>query len=154
MLVVGVVALSVALAPARGAPPPVLLEAVTVSPAVVRGETLCQLVVGLRNTAPFDLSAFRFRVAVEGRSLPAYDRRVFVETLPAGERLEIRLYNFWSAEAGRPAPIDEVLDVEVELVEARRLLRSREASGEEVWKLGDAVAGLPSKGAARVPYSP
>lgn len=153
---VGLVAILLAATapPVRVEPSPVVVDTVTVSPAAVRGETLCQLVVGLRNAADFDLSAFRFRVVVEGHALPAYERRVFVETLPAGERREIRLYNFWSAESGRPAPTDAALDVEVELVEARRLGRSREASGEEVWKLGDAVAGLPSKRAARISYSP
>ena len=133
------------------APQPLLaLDAVTVR-GPVEGEapgpdTLVRLSVGITNRGEEIASAFAFTVEVAGRELPVYEKQVFLKPVPAGETVELALYNFWTSETGRPAPADGKLEVEVTLREARWMKRSVEKEGEsevEVWTPLGPVEGLP-----------
>lgn len=125
-------------------PPPALaLEAITVTPAKPAAETLCKLRVTIRNRGEKTASALRFSVEVAGRSLPVYDKQLFMEALPPGETTEVELYNFWTSETGRPVPADGKLPVEVALEEASWVSIETGEGGEEVWTLLEPVGGLP-----------
>lgn len=123
---------------------PVTVESVRVTPAAAGPETLCQLHVVVRNAGPRAVSQLAFRVTLEGAELPAYARRLFMARLDPGESRELRLFNFWTSETGRPAPADGHFELEVALVEARWVDVTRE--GEvEIWTPGGPVPGLPAR---------
>jgi hypothetical protein len=136
-----------ALAPlawAQGAKPALTLEAVKVDPASPGPDTLCHLSVTLRNAGSKRASALEFVVKVNGRELAAYKDRLYLEPVEPGATREIRLFNFWSTEPGRPAPVpaDNKLQVEVTLARASWMDRS-EQNGAEVWTPAGAAEGLP-----------
>ena len=127
------------------APPPVSglsLAGVKVEPAAPAADTLCRLRVEIQNSGTQPASHLVFRVRVAGKDLPVYDKLVTLQTLPAGAKSEVRLYNFWSSETGRPYPADGNLTVEVSLVEAR-WVRVETKDDEEVITPVGPVAGLP-----------
>jgi hypothetical protein len=64
--------------------------------------------------------------------------------LPPEEVTEVRLYNFWTTETGRPAPADGRLAVAVELTEAHWYRIAEDDEGVEVWTPLEPVSGLPS----------
>lgn len=125
-------------------PPEVQLVGLEVTPKDPGPDTLCQLTVKLRNTGERDASLFAFRVTVNGHELPVYAKELFAKALPAGQELELRLFNFWSSETGRPMPEDGSLTVDVELVEAQWITISKDKDGAEVWDPVGTVEGLPS----------
>jgi len=127
---------------AQGAKPALTLEAVKVDPASPGPDTLCHLSVTLRNAGSKRASALEFVVKVNGRELPAYKDRLYLEPVEPGATREIRLFNFWSTEPGRPAPADNKLQVEVTLARASWMDRS-EQNGAEVWTLAGPAEGLP-----------
>ena len=123
-------------------PAPLVLEAVKVEPASPGAETLCRLSVTLRNSGERQASAMEFTVKVNGKEVPAYKSRLYLEPIAPGATREIRLLNFWSTEAGRPLPADGKLALEVTL--ARASWMGREArDGAEVWTPLGAADGLP-----------
>lgn len=133
----------VAADPPASKPPQVTVEAVTVEPASPAAETLCRLKVTLKNAGKDYASGLELTVRLNGRELPAYKNRIFYDPLPPGATKEVKLFNFWSSEAGRPAPADGKLTVEVSLVSASWM--SREVKeGAEVWAPLAAVPGLPA----------
>jgi hypothetical protein len=81
-------------------------------------------------------------VKVNGRELPAYKDRLYLEPVEPGATREIRLFNFWSTEPGRPAPADNKLQVEVTLARASWMDRS-EQNGAETWTPTGPAEGLP-----------
>lgn len=122
--------------------PPLGLESLTIEPATPGPETLCQLTVKISNGGDKAATAFGFDVTVAGHRLPVYDNQLFLKVVPAGETVELALYNFWTSETGRPAPADGKMPVEVTLREAR-WVKVGDEKGVEVWDLQDAIPGLP-----------
>jgi hypothetical protein len=123
--------------------PALTLEAVRVEPPAPAPDTLCRLSVTLRNAGDRPASALELAVKLNGRELAAYEDRVFLHAVEPGASREIRLFNFWSTEAGRPAPADGRLTVEVTL--ARAVWMQREMKdGAEVWTPAGPAEGLPS----------
>jgi hypothetical protein len=131
------------LAQEKPAAPAVTLESIQVEPAAPRPDTLCHLSVGVRNAGDRPVSALELTVTVDGKPLPAYRDRVFFTAVEPGTTRQLRLFNFWSTEAGRPAPSDGKLTLEVALVRASWMQRETQ-KGETVWTPAGAVAGLPS----------
>lgn len=123
-------------------PPPLALESLTIEPAAPGPETLCQLRVKIANEGEKAATAFGFDVTVSGQRLPVYDNQLFLKVVPAGETVELALYNFWTSETGRPAPADGKMAVEVTLREAR-WVKVGDEKGVEVWDLQDEIGGLP-----------
>jgi hypothetical protein len=119
------------------------LEAVRVEPASPGPDTLCRLSVTLRNRGEHPASALELAVKVNGRDLPAYKDRLYLQAIQPGADREIRLFNFWSTETGRPAPKDGTLTVEVTLARASWMRREM-GDGAEVWSPLGAVHGLPA----------
>lgn len=109
-------------------------------------DALARLSVRIANRGERIASALAFTVEVEEQELPVYANQVFLKPIPAGETVEVALYNFWTGETGRPAPADGKLDVEVTLREARWMNRTVEKEGEtevEVWNPVGPVERLP-----------
>jgi hypothetical protein len=125
------VALILAAEPPASKPPRLTVEAVTVEPASPAADTLCRLRVRLKNTGTDYASALDFGVRLNGQELPAYTNRLFYDPVAASTTKEIRLFNFWSSESGRPAPADGKLTVEVK-------------DGAEIWTPLAPVEGLPA----------
>lgn len=106
-------------------------------------ESLVRLTVEIANRGEAIASALAFTVTVAGQALPVYEKQVFLKAVPPGGTTELRLYNFWTGETGRPAPADGKLPVEVTLTEARWMEVSEDEEGVEVWKPLGEVEGLP-----------
>lgn len=123
--------------------PLVTLTGIEVEPPRPGPETLCRLTVDVTNRGEEVASALVFTVKVAGQELPVYEKQVFLKAVPAGETVELALYNFWSGETGRPAPADGELPVEVTLREAR-WMEVTEEDGTEVWSPLGPVEHLPS----------
>lgn len=104
---------------------------------------LCHLGVGVRNAGERPVSALELTVTVNGKPLPAYRDRVFFTAVEPGATRPLRLFNFWSTEAGRQAPADGKLTIEVALVHASWMQRETR-DGATVWTPAGAVPGLPS----------
>jgi len=144
LLVLGLTgAVSLAAQEAAAEKPPLAITAVRIEPAAPAADTLCQLRVEVKNAAERPVSALDFGVALGGTPLKVYEKQLFLENLAPGATTEIRLYNFWTTETGRPAPADGKLRVTVTLRAAQWVGITTEDDGTEVWTLGDAVPGLP-----------
>ena len=129
--------------PAAPAPAAALsILSVTVEPAAPAADTLCRLRVQIRNAGARPASHLVFRVRIGPHELPVYGKLVYLQALPAGASSEVRLYNFWTSETGRPFPADGKLAVEVTLLEAR-WVRVETVDGAEVTTPLEPVAGLP-----------
>ena len=143
-VVVGLLVVGASSAPAQA--PRVVLSGIDVTPASPGAETLCKLIATIENSGDRAVYGFGFDVELNGRSLPVYEKQLFLQVIEAGESEDVALFNFWTSETGRPAPADGKLDVLVRLREARWVEVSEvEEDGEtvEVWTpLGD-VPGLP-----------
>ncbi len=123
--------------------PAVVVEKITVEPAAPGPDTLCQLTVQLKNGGSKIASLFAFKVEVNGHRLPVYDKELFAFPVDPGASADLKLFNFWTTETGRPAPADGKLTVAVELVEARWVEITTEDK-VEVWTPAGAVEGLPA----------
>ncbi len=119
------------------------IESIAIEPASPAADTLCQLRVKLASSAEGTISALDFGVAIGGVALQVYDKQLFLETVAPGKTTEVRLYNFWTTETGRPAPASGKLELEVTLRAAQWVEITTEEDGTEVWTLGEAVPGLP-----------
>lgn len=122
--------------------PPVTIEAVKVEPAAPGPETLCRLSVSVRNSGNRTASAFEIAVKVNGQEIPSSKSRLVLQPVEPGKAAEIRLPNFWSTEAGRPAPREGRLAVEVVLTGASWMERTMSGDAE-VWAPLGPVPGLP-----------
>jgi hypothetical protein len=122
--------------------PALTLETVRVEPASPEPDTLCRLSVTLRNRGEHPASALELMVKIDGREITAYKDRLYLQAVQPGTEREIRLFNFWSTEAGRPAPKDGNLTVEVTLARASWMQREMK-DGAEVWSPLGPVDGLP-----------
>jgi hypothetical protein len=127
----------------KPAPPALSLESIQVEPAKPGPDTLCHLTVTVKNQGGRPASALDFAVKVGGAALPAYRDRLFLEAVEPGASRQVRLFNFWSTETGRPAPADGKLAVEVTLAAASWMKRETK-NGATVWTPDGTVAGLPS----------
>lgn len=136
-------ALLLAPALAQEKPPPVTIEAVKVEPAAPGADTLCRLSVSLRNAGDRTASAFEIVIKLNGQEIPSSKGRLYLQPVEPGKAVEIRLPNFWSTEAGRPAPKDGRLSVEAVLAGASWMEREMK-DGAEVWKTLGSVPGLPT----------
>jgi len=132
-----------ATARAEAPKPSLTLEAVKVEPASPRPDTLCHLAVTLKNAGPQRASSLEFVVKVNGQELPAYKKRLYLTPLEPGATRELRLFNFWSTETGRPAPANGKLNVEVTLARASWVQKGAR-DGAEVWTPEGEVPGLPA----------
>lgn len=128
---------------AKPAAPAVSVESIQVEPAAPRPDALCHLSVSIRNAGERPVSALELTVTLNGKPLPAYRDRVFFTAVEPGATRQLRLFNFWSTEAGRPAPADGKLTLEVALVRASWMQRETR-DGATVWTPAGAVTGLPS----------
>ncbi len=127
--------------------PSIVLTGLRLEPKVPPPGTLCQVWVTLRNDGSHTASWLHFRLRLNGQIIPTYEDDVFMHSLAAGEEQEIRLFNVWSSETGRPPGPQGRLEVELTLEEATWIeiqAASPETDGEEVWTPIGAVAGLPS----------
>jgi hypothetical protein len=129
---------------AQEAKPGLVLESVKVEPASPSPETLCHLSVTLRNAGERRASALEFAVKVNGQEIRTYKDRLYLEPLEPGATREIRLFNFWSSEAGRPVPVDGKVNVEVTLHRASWMAKEAK-DGAEVWTPLGATDGLPAR---------
>ena len=131
-------------APAASPGPALAIESVAVTPSAPGPDTLCQLRVKIHNLRQGDrqASAFGFDVKLNGRALPVYAKQLYLQTVPAGAASELRLFNFWTTESGRPAPADGKLKVEVTLREGRWVELSRDGKAD-VWTPAGPIEGLP-----------
>jgi hypothetical protein len=127
----------------KPAAPALSLQTVQVEPASPGPDTLCHLTVTLKNAGKRPASALEFTVKVNGAALPVYRDRLFLEAVEPGATRQLRLFNFWSTETGRPAPPDGKLAVEVALTSASWMKRETK-NGATVWNPDGAVEGLPS----------
>ncbi len=127
---------------AETAKPALSIESVKVEPASPRPDTLCHLTVTLKNTGEQRASALEMVVRVNGKELSAYKQRLYLTAVEPGATREVRLFNFWSTEAGRPAPADGKLNVEVTLSRAS-WMRKTARDGAEVWTPSGDAPGLP-----------
>ena len=138
------VLLGVALAARAEAPKPALtLEAVKVEPAAPRPDALCHLTVTVKSSGAQVASSLEFVVKVNGQELAAYKKRLYLTPVEPGATREVRLFNFWSTETGRPAPANGKLSVEVTLARAS-WVRKASRDGAEVWTPAGEVQGLPA----------
>ncbi len=124
-------------------PAPVQLGEILLEPSQPGTDTLCKLRVSVKNGSARMVSSLRFEVRLNGQPLTVYRNQAFLEKLAPGAEQTVQLYNFWTTETGRPAPADGRLTVEIRLVSARHLSHSKDAQGNDVWQLEEAVAGLP-----------
>ncbi len=131
-----------AAAPAQEAKPALILESIKVDPASPGPDTLCRLSVTLRNAGSRRASALELQVKINGKELPAYKDRIYLQPVEPGATREIRLFNFWSTEPSRPAPAGGKLQVEVTLVRASWMDKETK-DGAEVWTLAGPAEGLP-----------
>lgn len=122
--------------------PSITVEAVTVEPASPGPDTLCKLTVKLANGGDRTASQLDFKVKINGQELPVYRNQLFMFPVPAGETVDIPLYNFWSTETSRPAPSGGKLDIEVTLAEAQ-WTEIKIEEDVEVWRPLGPVEGLP-----------
>ncbi len=129
-------------AAAQNAKPALTLESVKVDPAAPGPDTLCHLSVTLRNAGSRRASALEFTVKVNGKELPAYKDRTYLQPVEPGATREVRLFNFWSTEPGRPAPANGKLQVEVTLARASWMDKETK-DGAEVWTPAGPAEGLP-----------
>jgi hypothetical protein len=144
LLLAGPALAGLTLAARAETPKPALsLEAVKVEPASPRPDTLCHLAVTLKNAGTQTASALELVVKVNGRELPAYKTRLYLTPVEPGATREVRLFNFWSTETGRPAAADGRLNVEVTLAGAS-WMRKTSRDGAEVWTPTGEVPGLPA----------
>ena len=127
----------------KPAAPSLSLESIHVEPASPGPDTLCHLTVTVKNQGDRPASALEFTVKVGGAALPAYRDRLFLEAVEPGASRQVRLFNFWSTETGRPAPANGKLAVEVTLAAASWMKREMK-NGATVWTPAGAVEGLPS----------
>ena len=136
---------SFAAAEEKPTPPPLTLQAIQVEPASPAPDTLCHLTVTVKNAGERPASALEMAVKVGGKELPAYRGRVFLMPVEPGATRQVRLFNFWSSETGRPAPApaDAKLTVEVTLAKASWMQRETQ-NGATVWTPAGPVPGLPS----------
>ena len=141
--------LTAAAAPAEAPKPALTLEAVKVEPAAPRPDTLCRLTVTLRNAGEQRASNLEFQVKVNGQELAAYKKRLYLTPVEPGATREVRLFNFWSTETGRPAPADGKLKIEVTLARASWVGKAAR-DGAEVWTPAGEVPGLPASRALNV----
>jgi hypothetical protein len=131
-----------ATARAEAPKPSLTLEAVKVEPASPRPDTLCHLAVTLKNAGTQRAASLEFVVKVNGQELPAYKKRLYLTPVEPGATRELRLFNFWSTETGRPAPANGKLNVEVTLARASWVQKGAR-DGAEVWTPEGEVPGLP-----------
>lgn len=146
ILLVLLLAVSVAQAQdQKPAAPQLVVESIQVDPASPGPDTLCKLSVKLKNSGAKTASALAFRVKIDGKDLPVYEKELFLRPVSAGAAgasTEIRLHNFWSSETGRPFPTGGRMTVEVTLAEAR-WMDVKTQDGAEVWTPAGPVEGLP-----------
>jgi len=127
----------------KPAAPALTVESIQVEPAAPGPDTLCHLTVTVKNQGDRPASALEFTVKVGGVTLPAYRDRLFLEAVEPGASRQVKLFNFWSTETGRPTPADRKLVVEVTLT-AASWMKKETKNGATVWTPVGAVAGLPS----------
>jgi hypothetical protein len=127
---------------AETAKPALSIESVKIEPASPRPDTLCHLTVTLKNAGEQRASALEMTVKINGRELSAYKKRLYLTAVEPGATREVRLFNFWSTEAGRPAPADGKLNVEVTLSRASWMQKTTR-DGAEVWTPTGDAPGLP-----------
>ena len=128
--------------PAQEAKPVLTLESVKVDPASPGPDTLCHLSVTLRNAGSRRASALEFTVKVNGKELPAYKDRTYLQPVEPGATREVRLFNFWSTEPSRPTPANGKLQVEVTLARASWMDKETK-DGAEIWTPAGPAEGLP-----------
>jgi len=119
----------------------ITLDAIQVAPAGPASSPLCRLSVRLVNHGERTASRFKFTVTINGRTVDAYTRTRFLNTIAPGQSVDLRLYNFWAAEP--PQRPTAPTNVEVTLTAAEWVTREDAPGGIATWIPQGAVAGLP-----------
>lgn len=126
-------------------PPSLVLTDLRLDPPSPSPETLCKLWVTIRNDTEQVASLLHLRVLLNGREVGRYASDSFVVRLDPGTSREVRLFNVWSSETGRPPTADGRLEVEVVLEAATWVeVEGPKSEGSEVWTPKGPVPGLPS----------
>jgi hypothetical protein len=136
--------------PAQVSKPSLAVESIEILPASPGPDTLCQLRVKVKNGGTRKASALAFSVRVNGEPLAVYKHQVYLQQIDPGSTAEVRLFNFWTTETGRPVAKDGKLRLEVALAEARWVEVKSEGGAEVVTPAGD-VPGLPVSASLTVP---
>jgi len=123
--------------------PPITIESILVEPSSPGPDTLCKLTIKLVNGGDRTVSQLDFRVQINGQDLPVYTNQLFMFPLPAGESVDVPLYNFWSTETSRPLPSDGKLAIQVTLA-AAQWMEIKLEEDVEVWRPLGPVEGLPT----------
>ena len=119
--------------------------AITIDPAQPSADTLCKLMIEVRNTGTETASAFDLRVLINGKSVKVYETQLLYEPIAAGETRVLRLHNFWTTETNRPA-VDGKLEIEITLEGAKWMkIENKTEEGRQVeeWTPSGDVPGLP-----------
>jgi hypothetical protein len=132
--------------------PPITIESILVEPSSPGPDTLCKLTVKLANGGDRTASQLDFKVQINGEDLPVYANQLFMFPVPAGESVDVPLYNFWSTETSRPLPGDGKLDIEVTLA-AAQWMEIKLEEDVEVWRPLGPVEGLPTSKSVPVSMS-
>lgn len=96
-----------------------VIDAIEVDPPQPGPDALCKLKVRLRNKGSQAVSDLMFDVTLNGQPLSVYSNHSWALNLGPGKDAEVKLYNFWTSESGRPVPKDGRLVVEVRVKAAR-----------------------------------
>lgn len=123
--------------------PSITIDSLSVVPAAPGADTLCKLTVRLANAGDRTATQLDFKVEINGQELPVYRNQLFMFPVPAGESVDVPLYNFWSTESSRPLPPDGKLVIEVTLM-AAQWTEIKVEEDVEVWRPLGPVEGLPT----------
>lgn len=108
-------------------------------------DTLCKVWVTIRNNTDEVASLLHWRVHLNGQDVGRYSSDRWVVRLDPGTSQEVRLFNVWSSETGRPPAVDGRLEMEV-VLEAATWVEIEDSAdgGTESWTPKGPVPGLPS----------
>lgn len=126
-------------------PASLVLTDLRLEPSSPGPDTLCKLWVTIRNNTDQVASLLHLRVRLNGQDVGRYASDSFVVRLDPDTSQEVRLFNVWSSETGRPPTADGRLEVEVVLEAATWVdVEGLKSEGSEVWAPKEPVPGLPS----------
>jgi hypothetical protein len=119
------------------------VSSISVEPAELKPDQLCQLRVELTNKGAQIASQLGFTIKLNDQVLGIYANQLFMYPIEPNATAEFRLYNFWTSESSRPFPANGKMSIEVILNEAQWM--QREVEGEvTTWTPLGEVEGLPS----------
>lgn len=126
-------------------PASLVLTDLRLDPSSPDPDTLCKLWVTIRNDTDQVASLLHLRVRLNDQDVGRYASDSFVVRVDPGTSQEVRLFNVWSSETGRPPASDGRLEAEVTLEAATWVeIDAPKDGGPEVWTPSGPVPGLPA----------